>query len=442
MTREVCGDDDTAGVTSTPSMKASKAKQNSIRPGSQHRADMTWLQRLIVSPAFESTFAILIFFNALCMGFEQQYMGFDAAYRMQLSGYSHSAKQVWPYADTAFLITETFFGLVFTMEVVTKLLVFRLKFFTSLWNAYDSAIMICWLLQNLSFLDIHLPSLVLRMARMGRLLRLLRFAKAFQVFDVLHLLIRSMMACMTALMWSMLFLFLVMMGTAILLVYLLQPECENESIPEEGRMLLFLYFGNFTKGVFSMYELTMGNWVPISRAVIENVSEWYTIFFLIYRTFVGFAVLKVITAIFNAETFRVTQSDDGIMLMHKERQIAIHVARMEQLLAEGDASEDGYLCLDEFQDLVKDKHVQKWLAAQEIELTDVELAFNMIDVSGDGRVSPEELVRGLARLKGTARSVDLVTILHAFRRVEDIMDKIDLILCAEPRAGHFFQLPR
>eukprot|EP00929_Paragymnodinium_shiwhaense_P023787 TRINITY_DN14806_c1_g2_i1.p1 TRINITY_DN14806_c1_g2~~TRINITY_DN14806_c1_g2_i1.p1 ORF type:complete len:624 (+),score=97.74 TRINITY_DN14806_c1_g2_i1:203-2074(+) len=387
---------------------------------------MTRAKRVITNPLFESVFAGLIFFNAICMGLEQQYVGIDIAYRLQMPGSNSPAEDVWPYAETAFLFTENFFGLVFTGEVIMKLAIFRSEFFSSLWNLYDGVIIACWIVQSMSLFSILMVHpLVLRLARMGRLLRLLRFAKAFQVFDVLHLLVRSMAACMTALMWSALFLILVMMGTAILLMYLLQEECENESLPLETRLLIYSYFGTFTNGMFSMYELTMGNWVPISRTIVENVSEWYIIFFVIYRTLVGFAVLKVVTAIFNAETFRVTQSDDNIMLMHKERQIGIHSARMHQLLLEGDETQDGCLNIEEFKTLLTDKKVQKWLAAQEIELKDVELAFRMIDTNSDGRVNAEELVRGLARLKGAARSVDMVTIIHAFHRIEVLMDRID-----------------
>eukprot|EP00929_Paragymnodinium_shiwhaense_P018257 TRINITY_DN12849_c0_g1_i1.p1 TRINITY_DN12849_c0_g1~~TRINITY_DN12849_c0_g1_i1.p1 ORF type:complete len:727 (-),score=108.25 TRINITY_DN12849_c0_g1_i1:55-2235(-) len=402
----------------------SKSPSETIRDRGKKKKEKSVGKRVLNSPMFETAFAGLIFFNALCMGLEQQYQGFDTGYDLQLGGYS-TAKETWPYAETFILVAESFFGIVFTVEVGAKVVIFRGDFCKSLWNLYDTLIITCWLVQNLSVFSIFMPPLVLRLARMGRLLRLLRFAKAFQVFDVLHLLVRSMMACMTVLLWSMMFLLIVMMGTAILLVYLLQEECQNEAIPLEGRLALYSYFGNFTNGMFAMYELTMGNWVPISRTVIENVSEGYMMFFFFYRTLVGFAVLKVITAIFNAETFRVTQQDDGILLMHKERQIGMHTKRMHQLLLEGDDSQDGFLSLEEFGDLMRDKSVQRWLAAQEIELKDVQLAFNIIDDSGDGRVSAEELVRGLARLKGTAKSVDVVTIIHALHRVDVLLDRMD-----------------
>eukprot|EP00929_Paragymnodinium_shiwhaense_P123291 TRINITY_DN9697_c0_g1_i1.p1 TRINITY_DN9697_c0_g1~~TRINITY_DN9697_c0_g1_i1.p1 ORF type:complete len:402 (-),score=64.15 TRINITY_DN9697_c0_g1_i1:73-1278(-) len=382
-------------------------------------------KRFINHPATELVFAGLIFFNALCMGLEQQYYSLDVAYRLQLTGSTQSAEDTWPYAERTLVAVEFGFGVAFTLEVILKIAIYRRDFHRSWWNLYDSAIISCWLIQSLDIFSVFMPPMVLRLVRAGRLLRLLRFAKAFQVFDVLHLLVRSLLACMTALMWSALFLLIVMMGAAILMVYMLQAECENEAIPLEGRLQLYSYFGSFTRGFFSLYELTMGNPIPISRAVIEHVSEWYMIVFILYRTFVGFAVLKVVTAIFNAETFRVTQTDDDIMLMHKERQIAIHAKRMQQLLLEGDDSQDGYLNMEEFQNLLADKRVKKWLLAQEVEVHHVRAAFEMIDASGDGRICPEELVRGIARLKGSARSVDVLMLMDKLSGIEALVHELE-----------------
>eukprot|EP00929_Paragymnodinium_shiwhaense_P105162 TRINITY_DN7007_c0_g1_i1.p1 TRINITY_DN7007_c0_g1~~TRINITY_DN7007_c0_g1_i1.p1 ORF type:complete len:590 (-),score=105.01 TRINITY_DN7007_c0_g1_i1:249-2018(-) len=388
-------------------------------------ADVPPLKRLVTSPVFEVAFAALIFVNAVFMAFEQQYLGIGIGYDLEAGDFRRGSEETWPNAEPVFLIGETFFGIVFTVEVLVKLAVLRAEFCRSAWNAYDLVIIVCWLMQNMEMLDIAMPPLVVRLARLGRLLRLLRFAKTFQIFDVLRLLVRSMAACLTALMWSAMFLLLVMLGTAILMVYMLQEECQNESLPLEKRQELYTYFGTFTRGFFSLYELTMGNWVPISRVVIEHVSEWWMLFFIFYRTIVGFACLKVVTAIFNAETFRVTQIDDDVMLMHKERQVAIHTQRMQQLLLEGDESLDGELNIEEFRSLMYDKGVQKWLSAQEIELKDVEVAFEMIDSDSNGRVSAEELVRGLARLKGSARSVDVLTMMQSLRRIEDLVGKMD-----------------
>eukprot|EP00929_Paragymnodinium_shiwhaense_P009491 TRINITY_DN11367_c0_g2_i1.p1 TRINITY_DN11367_c0_g2~~TRINITY_DN11367_c0_g2_i1.p1 ORF type:complete len:132 (+),score=20.87 TRINITY_DN11367_c0_g2_i1:3-398(+) len=120
--------------------------------------------------------------------------------------------------------------------------------------------------------------------------------------------------------------------------------------------------------------------------------------------------------------------------MERERQIKMHTVRMHHLLSEGDESQDGFLSLEEFHDLLADKRIQTWLSAQDIEVKDVDLAYRLIDEGGDGRVSTEELVRGFARLKGAAKSIDMLTVIHAFDRVESLLKRLDADLHARSSA--------
>merc|ERR1719498_9509 len=113
----------------------------------------------------------------------------------------------------------------------------------------------------------------------------------------------------------------------------------------EKRKELFRYFGTFTRSLFSMFELTLGNWVPIARVLGELVSQWFLMLSLLHKLTMGFAAIGVINGIFVQETFKVAQGDDTIMLMQKERQIRIHTKKMKQFFAAADDSGDGMLSL-------------------------------------------------------------------------------------------------
>eukprot|EP00929_Paragymnodinium_shiwhaense_P103177 TRINITY_DN6648_c0_g5_i1.p1 TRINITY_DN6648_c0_g5~~TRINITY_DN6648_c0_g5_i1.p1 ORF type:complete len:719 (-),score=134.08 TRINITY_DN6648_c0_g5_i1:115-2271(-) len=394
------------------------------------------MRQFVEGAAMEVAFSSLIVLNTITMCIEQQYRGFDYGYEVGYPGHARSSKEVWPQGEQLFEGLEYIFGFVFTFEVIVKLCALRSDFMYSLWNWYDTIIIVFWVVGVLGDLSMAVSPLFLRLARIMRLLRLLRFVRSFQVFDVLHLLVHSLRACLSVLLWSGLFLALIMVASALMIGYSLEPYFTDDKLDEETKLELYRYFGTFTHSVFSMYEVTLGNWVPISRSLIDNISEMWMIFFLGYRTVVGFAVLKVMTGIFIAETFRVASTDDDIMIMQRERQVKTHIKRMTTLLHEADDSQDGCLDMEEFRDILSDSRVQKWLAAQEIEVKDADLVFQMVDFNGDGRLSVEDLVRGFARLKGPAKAMDVVTVVHGANRLESLLVTVDERLQDLERRAH------
>eukprot|EP00929_Paragymnodinium_shiwhaense_P093177 TRINITY_DN53306_c0_g1_i18.p1 TRINITY_DN53306_c0_g1~~TRINITY_DN53306_c0_g1_i18.p1 ORF type:complete len:145 (-),score=19.65 TRINITY_DN53306_c0_g1_i18:251-685(-) len=127
-----------------------------------------------------------------------------------------------------------------------------------------------------------------------------------------------------------------------------------------------------------MYEITMGNYVPISRFLHETVSEWFVPVILTYRCCVSFALMKVISGIFMHETFRTAASNDEIMIMQRDRATSRHVKKMSQLFHEADESDDGMLSFDEFQRVMEDHRVKTWLAAQDLEIRDVKTVYELV----------------------------------------------------------------
>merc|ERR1719272_1105084 len=126
----------------------------------------------------------------------------------------------------------------------------------------------------------------------------------------------------------------------------------------------------------------------------------------------GFGVLAVINGVFIQETFKALASDDTIMLMQKERQTRIHTKKMDALIAAADDSGDGLLDLEEFRDIVAEPQVRTWLAAQELNVNDPDHLFLMMDVEQKGHLSSEDIVKGVSRLKGAARSMDMNEMSH------------------------------
>ena len=90
----------------------------------------------------------------------------------------------------------------------------------------------------------------------------------------------------------------------------------------------------------TMFEITMANWAPPCRILVNNVGEPYGFVILAYRAICGFAVLNVISAVFIQQTMKVMSQDTDIMLMEKHRAEKAFERKMGILFKTLDVSKD------------------------------------------------------------------------------------------------------
>merc|ERR1740121_652084 len=171
----------------------------------------------------------------------------------------------------------------------------------------------------------------------------------------------------------------------------------------------------------SMFEVTLANWPPAWRLLSESVSEWFMFLGVFHKLTIGFAVVGVINGVFMQETFKISSTDDNIMLRQKERSFGIHARKMRNLFEIADSTGDGMVDLDEFRQVCEDKEIRTWLASMELDYSDADRLFFLLDNDNSGAVNADEIMKGVARLKGTARSIDL---LQLAKEVDEIREAI------------------
>merc|ERR1711862_507778 len=115
-----------------------------------------------------------------------------------------------------------------------------------------------------------------------------------------------------------------------------------------------------------MTELTFGNFIPVTRFMMDNRVGGIAFIILVYRLVVGFAILPVVRGIFMQEVFKAANTDDYIMVMQKDRQIRNHKKKMQKLFVAADESGDGEIGWEEFEKIMQDQTVIEWLSAQDL----------------------------------------------------------------------------
>ncbi|CAL1166019.1 unnamed protein product [Cladocopium goreaui] len=384
--------------------------------------------RYVHTTQFDAIFCGVILANTLVMALEMQYTGFQRGYEIGFPHFTMPAGEYWPQAKGVFQALDILFGVIYTVELGVKLVGFKARFFKDCWNIFDGVLVTMWLVEIALRDFIQLDPAILRMMRMARLLRLIRLVKTIQGFDALYIMTTAMLGSTVCLFWS----FMLLMTVQVMIAFFLNESLEvyfsDPSKPVSEKLEVFEYFGTTARVMLTMFELTLANWPVAARILQENVTEYYSIFSVAYKLIVGFAAVGIINGVFMQETFKVAASDDKLMMRQKERDRWLHTKKMRTLFEAADESGDGFIDRSEFVEIMNIPEVRTWLAAQELPVQDPNILFNLLD-DGDAELTAEELVKGVERLKGTAKGIDLASFIAEYRSfASKVAEKLDFQL--------------
>lgn len=366
------------------------------------------LARVVLSFSFEGAFGVLICANTMVMAFQSEFNGLETGYNEGFDGIERPAKDIWPSADETFLVLEYFFGILFTVEIVLKVIVLAHHFFKDMWNLMDFAVVAVWYLETLTGSD-NLPihPMMLRLFRLVKLSRVVRLVRILEKYDALYLMIASIRGSVAALAWSTILLLVVQMMLALFMTTILEAYFLNENWSGD-KMEVYRYYGTFSRSLLTMFEITLANFIPVTRSMISNVSQVYFVFAMLHKFFIGLAVVLVITGVFIQETMKVAQTDNNIMLQQRERSNKLHTRKIKALFELIDADGSGQISSEDFTQICQDESMKMWLSALGLDVSDAGGVFDLICEQLDGEtLSAKELVNGVSRLKGPARNIDM-----------------------------------
>lgn len=383
---------------------------------------------LVQSTVFEFTMAMIIALNAMVVAAKVQYDGAHRGFNLGVSqAYATGGNKV----SDIFTVLEFILGSAFVLELLLKMFALRKQFCSTVWNMFDFLFVGIWVLETLEFINIGLDPAILRIIRLARLLKMIRLIRVIRVFTSFRLLVGSLKASVSTLFWSSSVLLLVQVISALTMCQLLAQYLEDETQNAAERIEVWKYFGTFARALLTMFEITLGNWIPPVRILLENVSGWYAIICVIYKLSVGFAVVNVISAVFVQQTIKVASQDEEVMIMQKKRDARRFQGELRRLFQDLDLQQDGVITFDEFQMALSNDRVRHLLAALEINVLDAYDVFELLN-NGHNEVSWDEFLIGMLRLRGPAQSMDLMRLLFDHKREaqlqQDIMDEHRKIL--------------
>merc|ERR1719215_239358 len=106
------------------------------------------------------------------------------------------------------------------------------------------------------------------------------------------------------------------------------------------------------------------------------------------------------------------------MIQDKEVSAQVLMNHLEKLFTTMDTSGDGTISMEEFRGALQDPRVKHWLGAMDFEVADVESVFALID-DGSGGIDRTEFMSGLKRLKGSARNIDMFSVMQEVSKLRN-----------------------
>jgi len=369
------------------------------------------LVRIVTHENFEAFVAAVIVSSTVVMCFEVQYKGLQVGFDLKYKGHTLQSHEIWPAAEWTFWFFDWFFGLVFLVEAIMKLACMWRHYFHDVWNCLDLFVVITFLVDKGASKFLPINKQLLQLLRLFRLVRLFRLLETLEGLDALYIMTTAIKGMKRVLMWAVVLLLVMLTTVALFLSQILHAYYFKEiSSNPEKQQKLYEYFGSFTRCLLSMFELTLANWPPVTRLLAEEVTEWFMLICVIHKLTIGFAVIGVINGVIMQETFQVAATDDMLMVRRKQRSAELLRTKMNHLFEALDNSADGSLGYDEFQIIGHVPEVKTWLASMDIETDDLPSLFELIDVDNSGTIPVEELVTRIPRIKGAARSLDLLAL--------------------------------
>lgn len=380
-------------------------------------AKPTWwqvpLRRLVRSWVFEIFFAAVIFTNSIFI-----------AYQVEIA-----ARNLGSKPDSVLFLIASAYTFLFTFEWIVRIAAWGPRVFCGEdwhWMALDTAVVLSSLFEFALELPMHQEHSSSTISNM-RLLRVLRVAKVTRALRIVRVVkfvrsLKSLLFCIgrtiRALAWSAVLLMLIifvfgLIFTDITTEFLSNPENTNLSQKHIEEMLGFFpeRFGGLELSTHTLYASITGGftWVE-ARDFFGKISLVWGLLFEAYIAFCLFAVLNVMTGVFCHSAIESADKDHELNLQMLAVERQKYFRAVKRLFARLDQDSDGGITAEEFEVALQDAALINVFDALEISVADAWNLFRTLDSDGDAHVGPQEFVDGCLRLKGPARSIDVVCI--------------------------------
>lgn len=338
-------------------------------------------------------------------------MGLETDARGELVGTDLEVSSTW-------YLIELVFCLIFLAEVSARLYYHRMVFFTNVhskwWNIADLTIV------TLSVLDTFIltpmgssggAGRLISMLRFLRLLRLIRLIRLFRLFKELWLVANGLMESAKTLCWValMIMAFIYICAIFTTLVIGKNDKLYDQYFLDSGGWDHEVYFRTVPRSMFTLFQIvTFESW---SERIVRHVMQkqpGMVIFFVIFMAICSFGLLNIVVGVVVESTLATSEKDESKVKRAQERDRQRVFDHLREIFEGADEDGSGTLTLGEVQKAISKPEIYNKLKMIDFPVEDPKSIFMILDYDNTCELSIDEFISGCIRMKGTAKSKDLL----------------------------------
>merc|ERR1719203_497471 len=263
----------------------------------------------------------------------------------------------------------------------------------------------------------------LRKLTVLRIMRLLRLARAVRMrpeFKEMWALLKGVAESGETLFWTYVMIFCVLYFFAIMATSLI-GKAENFTEDELAQE----HFGDVLLSMMTLFQvMTLDSWTSIMRPLMSR-QPLVVLFFIIFISIAEFVLMNLITAVIVEHAFADSKNEQNELAKEMEGEMEKELQELQYLFNRIDVDGNNRLTRVEFSKAMRSKKVRAKLQKLDIVSKDIDELWEILD-DGDGELDAQEFVNGIRRLRGEARSKDILRLYREVRVLETFCDQIEL----------------
>lgn len=372
-----------------------------------------WWVKIVSSAWFDYAATLFVILNAIIIGIEADW----------------SVRNLHGDPPDIFKLAERFFCVVFTVELLMRISIHGIWFFSVpgwKWNIFDTIIVTLQLVEEgvniANSMDEEGESgssigtsnfNLVRILRILRLLRVFRIVRIVRFVSELRTMVASIAGALRSLFWTVILIFLMIYVVGVYLTQLVSDHGAENPDDMRAESPLRMHYGSLTRSILSLFQAMTGgvDWEDLVNPLMEEITPLLGLLFTVYIAFAVLAMMNVVTAVFIETALQNANKDKDT-----DTQTMIRKFISSDENCEDDIIEET-MTWEDFKQRLRNPTKKGYFRALDMDIAEAKGLFQLLDTEGDGRIQVEEFVSWFLQLRGPAKAIDLATVMYQHKRL-------------------------